>query len=117
MRNTTLDRADMNDLEATRLCYIAMGDLPVVVEREGTLRFGYENCLGPPYNPLHQDVFAMALVKRFRLTVISLKDVLWEVRPQLREAEQIETVDADLNRAIVYCVAAMQQATTAKGDA
>lgn len=103
----------MDDLTATRLCYEAMGDLPAVVEHEGEIRFGYRNCLGPAYAPLHDDAQAMALVKRFN--VICSRWI--KERPGIDESWAAFTDDysgtvanADLNHCIVYCIAAQQQA-------
>lgn len=123
----------MTDLEATRLCAVAMGwkhlgavGVPYVPYHTPDDAFwclsggndwwldpeGYRicgPCQGIP-DPLHDDAQAMALVKRLRLDVQSLKEVQWLVSCPKRDALAEYVKDADLNRAIVYCVAAMQQA-------
>lgn len=101
----------MTDLEKTKLCWQAMGDLPAVVEHEGQLRFGYQSCMGPAYDPLHDDAQAMALVKRFNLAL----SYEWEdgkpigcyVRePHSGRYHHVGVLE--LNRAIVDCVAKME---------
>ena len=96
--------ADLTDIDITRLCARAMGDLPVMVEHEGKMRFGYKSCMGPLYDPLHYDSQAMALVKRFRRE--------WQMRDAIDNWSR--GVGDDLNRAICLCVARMQLAKEAK---
>ena len=98
----------MTDLEMTRLCAEAMGYyivypdtcLPLAVEE----RKGRNAML---YNPLHDDAQAMALVKKFNLSVEVLSDetgVWMVVHPEVGPF-----YSHDLNRAIVECVAKMQE--------
>ena len=98
----------MTDIEITRACYAAMGDLPHTVEHEGEMRFGFnKRALGPAYDPLHDDAQAMALVKKFRLYIdpdFGMPDV-WQVADGINDA-----TSGELNRAICECVARMQKA-------
>ena len=137
MSNTTLDRAALTDLEATRLCAEAMG------WEFFHSKHGYWNLTSPEgedyvccnhwqrfdpytgaefkeptavdalieigYDPLNDDAQAFALVRKF-------PQETWRVINGL-EHKDLPGKLWTLNRAIVYCVAAMQQATTAKGDA
>ncbi len=97
----------LTDLEMTKLCADAMG-----FHRSDDLReqgwfylrnFCYPN---PPYDPLRDDVQAMALVKKIGLDIHCRADMNgWYVgRARLHEGLFI---NADLNRAIVECVAKM----------
>ena len=99
----------MTDLEMTKLCAEAMGDLPAMVEHEGEMRFGYASCMGPAYDPLHNDAQAMALVKKFGLAIqppyFDMK-AGWHVWKEPRP--NCTAIGHDLNRAIVECVAKMQ---------
>ena len=99
----------MTDLEITKLCAEAMGitgwltgDDPMVTNEAGEFV--------EPYDPLHDDAQAMALVKKFELCISSEQD---------RNGKRWEAGDGDgrvvgeskdLNRAICLCVANMQQA-------
>ena len=106
----------MTDLEITKLCAEAMG-----------LKFRavdgiYVQYLPDPeneptgwveYRPTHNDAQAMALVKRFRMTILHI----WVRGPYylatVEERSQKVIADArneDLNRAICECVAHMQKA-------
>jgi hypothetical protein len=89
----------MTDLEMTKLCAEAMGTPPWVV--------GDQYPDSEWFWPLRHDAQAMALVKRFRL------DIWWPFNAEggwrcavggKRPAE-----NADLNRAIVECVASMSK--------
>lgn len=100
----------MTDLEITRLCAEAMG-LYIGADAE---EFGFPRWQHiMRYDPLHDDAQAMALVKKFRLT-ITLRDYVYA--PNRHEwnvavgAGPIEAYETDLNRAICECVARMQKA-------
>jgi hypothetical protein len=105
----------MTDLEATQLCGEAMG-LKFLQYEDDSLK-GVDNCLfygeDGCWAPLKNDEHAMALVKRFRLQ-IDAYDEAWNVAAVDRGAAE---VNESLNRAIVYCVAAMQVATTSNTSA
>ena len=98
----------MTDLKLTKLCAEAM-DLSI--QQASTMpRKGYW-CweLGRPYNPLHGDAQAMALVKKFGLFCHlnrMAKLYMWCVKAQGTGNVR----NADLNHAIVECIAKMQQA-------
>ena len=102
----------MDDLEITRLCAEAMGLGPSsdCVVSGVILKTPPAPNTSHHYDPLHYDAQCMALVKRFRLRVNSLKDVLWEVETDPRDDLHQDVAHADLNTAIVYCVAYMQAA-------
>ena len=98
----------MDDLTLTRLCAEAMG---YRLDRDG----GYSRlCQGAGmdepdwfefiYNPLHDDAQAMALVKKFQLS-ITVGDKWWATPPEGQDASS-----DDLNRAIVESVAKMRKA-------
>jgi len=91
----------MTDLEMTKLCARAISKDALEIERSLFL-----------YNPLHDDAQAMALVKKFNIRL---------QEPLERGQESFWTVwiygtggskakNADLNRAIVECVAKMEAA-------
>jgi hypothetical protein len=89
----------MTDLEMTKLCAEAMGlksrptkhnDQDVLPMHDG-------------YDPLHDDAQAMALVKEFNLRIG------WFPEPGVAGNWGAYTYNADLNRAIVECVAKMQK--------
>lgn len=85
----------------TRLCAQAMGIEfpPEWNDDPQSWHYWKRNTL---YQPLHDDAQAMTLVKRFGLSVLH-SEKLWLVSPLRRQAE----MHADLNRAIVECVAKM----------
>jgi hypothetical protein len=90
--------AQNRDLEMTKLCAQAMGW--VKTEK------------GDDFDPLHDDAQAMALVKKFELTIIRLysqDDPTWLVSTP-GWVNKFESKHSDLNRAIVECVAKMQAA-------
>ena len=106
----------MTDLEMTRLCAEAMGYdfhppkkfiFPTVsATRNQLVPFVAHNS---PYDPLHDDAQAMALVKKFELNIgpdVQGEDG-WSVSDYGGDGE---VFSQDLNRAIVECVAKMQQA-------
>lgn len=101
--------AGMTDLEIMKLCAEAMrftaevGAGRVWIRTSGDL---------PPtmYAPLHDDAQAMALVKRFGLTIIRNEEgaEAWSVGAMGLDVSPHDVDDDDLNRAIVECVAKMQ---------
>lgn len=101
----------MTDLEMTRLCAEAMG---LTIEQQG-----YETRAikvrehWPAYDPLRDDAQAMALVKKFGLSVERSspadKTFAWSV-----ELNDESAHSDDLNRAIVECVAKMREAINAR---
>ncbi len=109
----------MTDLEMTRLCAEAMGyevrepDLyPVWIVCEQDVRESWSASTGEPvrrYDPLHDDAQAMALVKKFDLSIdtMAARQLGWCVETSHGSNR---TINTDLNRAIVECVSKMQQA-------
>lgn len=102
----------MDDIEMVKLCAAAMGlEVREVTMNapEHTIRLMRPS--GIDYWPFKNDEQAMALVKRFRLDISALfsedKDDAWMVRGTVSGWER--TQDVSLNRAIVACVAKMQQ--------
>lgn len=109
----------MTDLEMTKLCAEAMGLTVVSLDPNyvdgliktdvalppGTILIARHNTPPRTYFPLHDDAQAMALVKRFRVAIGNDRDA-WFARPD-HPHEEVE--NADLNRAIVECVAKMQR--------
>jgi len=85
----------MTDFEITRLCAEAMFT---------------EYCPPPMYDPLHDDAQAMALVKKFDISISrggqATESPWWRATIHLRRG----CSDKDLNRAICECVAKMQEA-------
>ena len=87
----------MNTIEMTRLCAEAMG-----ITGDG---FAFRS-----FNPLHDDAQAMALVKKFDMVIEREKDKTFGVTLFGNERKGGHPVfvvrnQADLNRAIVECVA------------
>ena len=112
----------MTDLEMTKLCAEAMGleyvfDGPEMLVRIGKARDAYTKkpLFNVLYDPLRDDAQAMALVKKFGLTVDPQEDkppFTWRVVVS-NDGDwnnQIFAQGSDLNRAIVECVAKMQAA-------
>ena len=106
----------MTDLEITKLCLDADGRESVFSESTNRHMLVYRavwdnNCKShEEYDPLTNDAQAMALVKKFRLDIDSGFDsdegrTDWQVIGTGAIA-----TNSDLNRAIVECVAKMQQA-------
>jgi hypothetical protein len=111
----------MTDLEMTKLCAEAMepewgypGSSKVwsytttfapVAKKERFVR--------PTYDPLIDDAQAMALVKKIELSILRIGGKSWTVaeRPRI---DCVQVDGADLNRAIVECVAKMQKAKNAR---
>ena len=107
----------MTDLELTKLCAEAM-TLDVYLLSPET---GFPSCShyeipsmsdaeNETYDPLHDDAQAMALVKKYRLSVNSHNDdyQVWPTTASPDIAGHSCTFHPDLNRAIVECVARMQ---------
>lgn len=104
----------MTDLELTRACAEAMGYEPRDIMQDTDFSGEYKDTVievnEEDYDPLHDDAQAMALVKRFHLTIrYNSYGVFWT-------AEKFHDKDCtkehwvsndDLNRAIVECVARM----------
>lgn len=94
----------MNDLEATRLCAEAMDFDVETINDDGILRI--EGIVA--YQPLLDDADAMELVKKFGLGIYRDGDE-WGCYKFYPEGPHPDVSDANLNRAIVYCVAQMQE--------
>jgi hypothetical protein len=98
----------MTDLEMTKRCAEAIGAGPEA--SHGKVAIYEKNDDGSltqhDFNPLHDDAQAMALVKRFDLNVWRGADT-WRVIGG-PTGDEGDTWGADLNRAIVECVAKMQ---------
>ena len=121
MSNATLDRGALTDLEATQLCAEAMG-IAAHENDDGAIRFLESGIHYRKYQPLTDGAQAMALVKRFKIDIEPMFDGEegeWQASQWAkdRNGRINKHCHTDLNRAIVYCAAAVQQATTAKGDA
>jgi hypothetical protein len=104
----------MTDLEATRLCAKAIGGR-YDTHPDGIGRFipstahPAQNIFAfDRYDPLHDDTQAMALVKRFRINVDREGDDPWVVAIH-NSGNLYFHEDADLNRAIVMCVATIRE--------
>jgi hypothetical protein len=108
------DGDKMSDLELTKLCAEAMGwtfvpdgNLPNrgwkaahYVQEGALVEWSFK------YDPLHDDDQAMALVKKFRISTYPEVDFWWAHV----EMQGDHTAGQTLNRAIVECVAKMQEA-------
>jgi len=58
------------------------------------------------YDPLHDDVQAFALVKKFGLELMrNRRDLYWRARFYTSKTESVEAGHGDLSRAICECVA------------
>lgn len=101
----------MTDLEITRLCARAM-ELKFEEWKDSIRKVTLFRGHLPNYDlydPLHDDVQAMALVKRFNVEL--LRGDKWRARC---EGQSLYEAWADnLNRAICLCVAKMQQSAGA----
>jgi hypothetical protein len=107
----------MTDLEMTKLCAEAMG-ISATETKAGDLGVHRDASGAVYYNPLHNDAQAMALVKRFGLTIQASAPLFIDHGTHV-ERPPVWTVTgggpsindlawsgyADLNRAIVECVA------------
>ena len=98
----------MTDLEMMRLCAGAMGieNWRVGLEEwSDGLSCGFSSPpVSRPYDPLHDDAQAMALVKKFELNILRQSNS-WTVMRRRKGSG-----NSDLNRAIVECVAKMRVA-------
>ena len=102
-------KVNMTDLEITKLCAQAMG---LSLENDADSRMSrdmlmfYEGKTYHVYDPLHDDAQAMALVKKLHMTIV------WGDHVENGPTWYVDDdgVNADLNRAIVECVAKMQAA-------
>ena len=105
----------MNDLEITKYCAEAMG-LPVVGDRAPVVMNGDDFRTARLFDPIHDDVQAMALVKKFKLDISAQLDdgLPWGVFGGDDTAWSGPVAGAencDLNRAICECVAKMMKAS------
>jgi hypothetical protein len=102
----------MTDLEITKLCAEAMGI--ETFTSQGLIWYHVSFAVSTPYIPLQDDAQAMALVKRFRLTIIQgppkPATATWHVELH----SNCDSWNSDLNRAICECVAKMQQSKGTK---
>lgn len=107
----------MTDLEMTKLCAEAMGweikpaeigpdRWRVYVDGEPTYGIGEMWIIGR-YKPLEDDAQAMALVKKLKLGIVEPDSNGWWT--VCRIEDDYGYSDKDLNRAIVECVAKMQE--------
>ena len=108
----------MTDLELTKMCAEAMGLIPTgcgahvpLPQHDSAVRVSPGKKANFWYDPLHDDAQAMALVKKLNLCIESpdpYNDAeRWHVSTGYSETL---SMNADLNRAIVECVAKMQAA-------
>ena len=106
----TLNDTALDDLTATRRCAEAMG-----ISTWDEFGWPYCKTFGPnveQYAPIRNDAQAMALVNRFGLG-FDRNIILGEwhvIMVDERSVVKNQGADADLNRAIVYCVAKMKAA-------
>jgi hypothetical protein len=104
----------MDDLTITRLCAEAMG---FEFDTHDSLPFYWGNGHRVPYNPRQDDAQAMALVKRFGLSISAHGDSAeigdhWRVKDYSgRETIGLGRSGSSLNRAICECVAKMREST------
>ena len=120
----TLKGTALDDLTATRRCAEAIGGR-YDTHPDGVGRFipstahPAQNIFSfDRYDPLHDDAQAMALVKRFGLG-FDRNIILGEwhvIMVDERSVVKNQGADADLNRAIVYCVAKMKAAIREGSD-
>jgi len=98
----------MTDLKITELCAEAMG---IYMTDTGYVLIG--RIPNHPYDPLHNDTQAMALVKKMALHIVP-DDVCWNVSipdSGITQGDEFKWSESeDLNRAICECVAKMQLA-------
>jgi hypothetical protein len=105
----------MTDLEMTVACAKAMGlDYRIVKDNLVSIIAKRIHLTGY-YEPLINDLQAMALIRKFELSIWYATD-MWYVRKEapthieyLAGENNWAAYDADLNRAVVTCVANMQR--------
>ena len=100
----------MTDLEMTKLCAEAMW-----IDTRSPWEAWWRGVASrptlkdyPPFDPLHDDAQAMALVKKLELDISHCEPSGWIVFSG--DGDGIDAIAEDLNRAIVECVAKMQSA-------
>lgn len=98
----------MTDLEITKLCAEAMGYTVCGSQEPSTVFYPHPNvgsviCV---YEPMNNDAQAMALLKKFKLSVDDANDGGWFVVG----IGGAQGANQDLNRAICECVARMPTA-------
>jgi hypothetical protein len=116
----------MTDLELVRLCAEAMGIAvfeSVVPEYTGRVWITGDDHSTRPYDPLHDDAQAMALVKKMDLCIMRrgalrlngvFDPISWQVSQYVDGRTDAHLTNGyDLNRAIVECVAKMRRAKVA----
>lgn len=94
----------MTDLKMTKLCAEAMGFQVIGGDFHCWYDDKNEQHLGA-YEPLHDDAQAMALVKKLHISIGHLQSKRW-----IAHKDGIEVWNESLNRAIVECVAKIQEA-------
>ena len=102
----------MTDLEMTRLCAEAMGLFGTIAPNGQTV---WQRNSTKRYDPLHDNAQAMALVKKFGVSIghNGRTPRVYQVEWWASGQSLYPSCDAegeDLNRAIVECVAKMRQA-------
>ena len=105
----------MTDLEMTRLCAEAMGWHPhAISDKCYHNESEHRSMLTSDYDPLHDDAQVMALVKKMKVSIYApYKEEEWECGVEEENMTLHGSLNNDLNRAIVECVAKMQQAKNA----
>jgi len=106
----------MTDLEMTRLCAFAMGYEEIEDQQKvSALSYRSDTEINTDrvyhFDPIRCDAQAMALVKKIGIR-IEKKDNMWmssDVTSTIGEIYKTLTSHADLNRAIVECVAKMKK--------
>ena len=103
----------MTDLEITKACAEAMGyELVQGCEDEVRIHFiknyGRANGPGRPYDPLHDDAQAMALVKKFHLELTCGLNDIW-IASNRGTTDYVSGNNSDLNRAICECICKMHR--------
>lgn len=103
-----LRKEKMTDLEMTKLCAEAMGFEPELRGSDVLISYGATTVTTVRYHPLDNDAQMAALVKKFWLRI----EPPFGSKPWLaaRGPSGPFIWDADLNRAVVECVAQMQTA-------
>ena len=94
----------MTDLEITKLCAEAMG----IDFSKGYASITCKECeeYGVPYNPLHDDAQAMALVKKLAMTLYRSHEGEWTAKVPYRSDM---SRNSNLNRAVCQCAARIQK--------